>query len=117
MYIAHLEQGGGCDYTIGCGHKVVKLKATTPAEALAEVKRLVIGKYLPEDNCFEDGYWDERELQGVTLYEVSTVVKLPLKEWYQDAQNTLAGGKLKKKEEAELKEFERLQKKFAKTPI
>ena len=38
MFYAHVqEMGEGCDYTIGCGHRLVKLKATTREEAEREV--------------------------------------------------------------------------------
>lgn len=36
-YYAHLEQkGDGCDHTIGCGHALRRLKATTLEEARVE---------------------------------------------------------------------------------
>lgn len=41
MYALHMEQEGeGCDYSIGCGIQVVKLKATTLLEAREEVKQI-----------------------------------------------------------------------------
>jgi len=114
MFIAHLRQPSGCDYTIGCGHHIEKLKATTRAEALDEVKLLVIGKYLPKRNCFEEGYRGEQKLSSVTLYEISSEEQLPINDWYQDAEDLVAAGVEKKKEINDLKEFERLQNKFKK---
>ena len=114
MFIAHLQKSGGCDYTIGCGHKVESLKATTKTEAIEELKLIVVGEYLPEHNCFEEGYRGEQELSSVTLYEVSSVEKLPINVWYQEADNLVASGRQRAKENAEQKEYERLRAKFEK---
>jgi len=40
-YILVMQQGGGCDYTIGCGTKVVTLDSTTPEDAVVEAERVV----------------------------------------------------------------------------
>ena len=40
-----LTQDGGCDYTIGCGVRIVKLEAQTLSEAKAEAKARMICDY------------------------------------------------------------------------
>ena len=37
-YFLFLNQGGGCDYTIACGEKLVSLEAETMEQAKEEVK-------------------------------------------------------------------------------
>jgi len=40
-----LTQDGGCDYTIGCGVRIVKLEAETLLAAKAEAKAIMIHDY------------------------------------------------------------------------
>jgi hypothetical protein len=45
MFIAYLHQPGGCDYTIGCGNKLVSLTAKTVEEARKELSDLIKENY------------------------------------------------------------------------
>lgn len=38
MLLAVIKQEGGCDYSIGCGIRVLELKSGTLAEAVLEVE-------------------------------------------------------------------------------
>jgi len=45
MFIAHVKEcGEGCDYTIGCGHRLITLLANTKEEAIAELKKIYNGR-------------------------------------------------------------------------
>ena len=112
MFILHLDQSGGCDYTIACGQLLTTLKATTKADALAESARIIVGEYNPEHNCFEDGYRGERQLRTATLYEVASEERLDVITWYRESENLIKDAKERKKEAKEREEFERLRKKF-----
>ena len=69
QFKAHLYQTGGCDYTIGCGHIVVDLEATTFPEAEKELT---------------EEYTDELALEGATLFEVKTTFEVPVNQIYEE---------------------------------
>ena len=88
MFIAYVKQTGeGCDYTIDCGKTLWKLEARTRSEALEELKRKVIGKWLPEYKEYEGGCWGDSELACLTLFEIVDEEEIPLKQWYSDAKD------------------------------
>jgi hypothetical protein len=116
MFYAHVQQGGpGCDYTIGCGHKLVPLKAATLVEAEREIM---------VDDAEGDGVGygtphyltGEGDLAAVTILEVTRVHEVSLNVHRSDLQRRQAADAAAKKEAAELVEFERLQKKFGAKP-
>lgn len=113
MFIAYAKQEGeGCDYTIGCGQILWKLKAQSYEEAIEELKSTVIGKWLPEFCEYEEGYWEDFKLESVTLYEVNKKEEVPINKWYSDALMKIKQEKNKVNEEYEKIEFERLKAKF-----
>lgn len=65
-YIAVLKQSGGCDYTIGCGIEVIEIDETERSGALDKLDEIV------------DDYKDTDGLESITLYEISSVVNVPL---------------------------------------
>ena len=108
MFMAYLTQRGeGCDYTIGCGRKMVNLKAKTREDAIKEVEALING------TNDEGGYSDDSELSKCVLIE-GTQEDMPLKKWYKEIEDEEKQAQTKEKEDKERAEFERLQKKFAK---
>ena len=110
MFIAHVKEcGEGCDYTIGCGHRLITLQATTKEEAIIELKNSIMG----EDDDDEYGLYCY-DLEKITLYEVKEVTSMPIAEWYIDKKNAEEEELANQKEQEELKELERLQKKYGK---
>lgn len=72
FYVLLTGEGDGCDYTIGCNKNFSKLKATTLAEAEAEVDKIV-GDY------YGDNYTEPRiaeaiiiETLNVTSFDIAT---------------------------------------------
>ena len=113
-YIAHVvQEGESCDYMISCGETVWELEAENENAALIELKQRIIGVWDAAFNVYEDGYWNEDELERVTLFEVNKEISLPIKEWYRAARkyekNQIAA---KTQEDKERKEYERLKAKF-----
>jgi hypothetical protein len=114
MFYAHLKQTGeGCDYTIGCGHKLVLLKAKTLMEAEREIMA-----YDGDGEGYGGPYYltGEGKLESVTILEVTKVHKVPLNVYRDNLQRHEEAKAAAKKEAAELVEFERLQKKFGAKP-
>jgi len=105
MYYAYFEQENGCDYTIACGKRLDKLKATNLSEAQEEVQKLLLENYYPGS---------EMEVIRVTIIESITVLKLNVDEIYENMKTA----KQKQKEEEirakELADLERLKKKYEK---
>ena len=112
MFYAHVEEmGEGCDYTIGCGHRLVKLKATTREEAEREV--------MQDDSEGEGRYFGshwylfgERTLRAVTLLDVRETYGVDLEKHRAAYRDASALGERAAKEAAERAEFARLKAKF-----
>lgn len=104
-YIAVLTQGGGCDYTIGCGVKVKALRATSLEAARDEVVSLIENDY---------GTGIEQRIEGVTLYETTAKSPIDIQAVYaQIAAKQKAEEEEEEEEEKEERaEFARLSKKY-----
>lgn len=100
-YKAYLFQEGGCDYTIGCGCKVVDIKATTMEEAKKEILEII-------------DYYSIDNLDSVEIYEISEVFEVDLDEIKNNIEKEEDNIKFMQKELEELKEFERLKNKYGK---
>lgn len=60
-YYAHLQQNGeGCDYTIGCGHALRRLKATTLEAAKVEA-------VAHDDAANEEAYTFESRIESLEM--------------------------------------------------
>ena len=113
MFIAYVEQHEGCDYTIACGKVIIGLKSTNKEDALKELKEMIIGKYDKKENNFENGMiCCEGGLDRVTLYEVSSSEKIPLKDWIKESKKIISDADEKEQLSNEKAEYERLKKKF-----
>ncbi len=112
MFIAHVKQAGGCDYTISCGETLWQLKAKTYDEAIEELKSKIIGKMEMPDCRYFEGYWGESILSSVTLFEVSDEKIVPIDEWYTEATKRTEEAKVELKEAEEKAELERLKRKY-----
>ena len=102
-FLAIWRQDGGCDYTIGCGIEAVTLEASD-----LEGARHKVLVQLVDNDC--DEMIDS--IKSVTIYEVSSSIRLEPKEW-----NPLRDAAKKTAEAAEttrreLAELERLKAKY-----
>lgn len=102
-YKAYLNQGGGCDHTIGCGIVVVDLEATNYDDAMTELVLLIKEDYNPDS---------ERDLESAELYEIEKVEDINVKEIYQWMEDQEERQQLIDKEVMDKVEFERLKSKF-----
>jgi len=103
IYYAHLDQGGeGCDYTIGCGHALRKLKADSLDAARAEVEALISEDYSSEMT----------EVAHVKILEVATVLELDVAAHYQPLKEKRQVAEEARRLKSEREEFERLKQKF-----
>lgn len=118
-FLVHVEQGGGCDYTIGCGHDVQEYEADTRAEVVAAVKLRWFGlqgtapvqtvgeddqDYVEEDRGRADGI----HVQSITIYEITNPLSLNVQDEY-----ALMGARKQATEQAQVAakeeaEFQRL---------
>lgn len=109
-YIAHVvQEGEGCDYMISCGETVWELEAENENEALIELKERIIGVWDADFYMYHGGYWDEDELESVTLFEVSKEISLPIKQLYNEATQYEKNQIAAKTQDKERKEYERLK--------
>jgi hypothetical protein len=104
MFIAVLKQcGEGCDYTIGCGVKVVELQACTWDEAKVEARHALAEDYSQAyDHC----------LEGFTIFEVSSRFDVPVNAWYADISREEADRNAGREKEKRRLEYERLKREF-----
>ena len=110
MYIAYVSQKNvGCDYTIGCGQTIWTLHSDCWNDAVAELRRMVIG--MP-DSDEHTGYWDEKKLGKVVLYEVSCVKEMPLDVWYKEGHEAIVKLEHRICEEVERTVYEKLKAKY-----
>jgi len=70
-YGVHYYQSGGCDYTIGCGHRFIILPdtVTTMEQAEAYVKS-------EGDDDYSLGYFGVDRIDSATIVEISQSIKV-----------------------------------------
>lgn len=109
IYYAHLDQGGeGCDYTIGCGHELRKLKTTgTMDEAEAELRALIVGEYTSETRTLAHA-------KILAVAETREVDMNDMKSIYKEVERKNAEAEIVRQEKSEREQFEALKKKFEK---
>lgn len=107
LYFAYLiQKGEGCDYTIGCGRQLLRLRAANHPDAVKELKTRILDK--------EEGYQDERKLAGVDLLEVITETNIPIEEWYQEIERAKINRERQQQEETERATLAKLKAKYEK---
>lgn len=114
------RQGGGCDYTIGCGIKVSVVECES-MEALLE-KTHAKALSTEDDEEYDElaemaGSWlasHESSRESVSIYEIAEHRCIPLNEWKNEKKKLQEEAKDKALEAKERAELERLQKKFKK---
>lgn len=103
-YIGYLNQGGGCDYTIGCGETIINIKADSIDEAVNKLYEKIKESYSHED----------RRLEYAQLFEVNSIVDLNLTEIYEKIDLQEKQRIAFEREQREMLEFERLKSKYGK---
>ncbi|KKN65748.1 hypothetical protein LCGC14_0478870 [marine sediment metagenome] len=105
-YWVILRQMGGCDYTIGCGVCVDKIKAKTIEDAVEYILEEYVGGYQNGEGCPDD----------IELLEVTRHIDMhmPLIRAQDLLQRKLEEKRKCKAEEAERAEYKRLKEKFDK---
>ena len=93
-FIALLEQGQGCDYTIGCGKEWIEFDSLNNETALAYLKETIKEEYS----------YSERRLSTIKLIGVSFIADINAKEIYTeiDKENLIAELEEKETQEREL---------------
>jgi len=99
-FLASLFQSGGCDYTIGCGHKTELFEAINKEDAVQKAKEL----------CAQ--YTGESRLSGMTIYEVLWSDNIDVDAVYFELNENKKKEAALKKEESERQEYERLKAKY-----
>jgi hypothetical protein len=102
-YIAVLTQEGGCDYTIGCGVKIKRLRATSLEAAMAEVESIIENDYGASPEC---------RIDGVTLYETTACSTVNIQAVYAQIAAKQKAEEDAEEEDEERAEFERLSQKY-----
>lgn len=100
QYAVYLEQDGeGCDYTIGCGSKLVMLDAKTAEDAIEECRR-----FIPAEHTHES------EIKSATLVLVGG--KLPVGDWYAEVAQRKEAEQAKADEDKERAKLAELSAKY-----
>lgn len=108
-YAFYVGKGEGCDYTIGCNQKFVKLESSNVEDALTEVENDIDESYGPSEYQ-PDGL----PFKSITVFEVSNYQIFDIKAHEESVRNMVLEATKEKEEEKERAEFERLSKKFSK---
>ena len=102
-YLAIVDQGGGCDYTIGCGVKNFIFEADGTIQAIEKLHELI------EDYIYSDDY----NIESVKMFELSTEIVVPLNGWRQERRRQEQQAESQKQLDKELREYARLKQKFS----
>jgi len=105
-YLLVMHQNGGCDYTIGCGTKVVELKATNPKRAWNEAVQIIDdhGGLDPSDN----------RVDTASFFTIADEVRLDMTYLKHQRQMQRLKEVEAKAEAEERANYERLKAKFGK---
>jgi len=102
-YKAYLKQEGeGCDYSIGCGQKLIDLKSITLKEAMIELIQIISREYMHP----------EYRLESVFIFEISNTIDMDIKSVYKKIEAFNKEDDNRLKEDAEKAEYERLKIKY-----
>lgn len=106
MYYLWLNQGGGCDYNIGCGQVLHPLKAKTIEEARKEIPEIF------EYYGMHDSDSDVR-IKNASI--VTIAEEFDVKAWLKKQDAKKSAVIMAAKESEEKAQYERLKAKFSKT--
>lgn len=108
-----IQAGEGCDYTIGCGYRVVEVEADSEKDARVKLsKALYLDSYIDRDSGEDPSYYIDGEgaLESVKIYKVAKEIDLmPLLEKAQERFNKAEEDEEKNKRR---EEYEKLRKEF-----
>ena len=108
-FYAHITQGGGCDYTIGCGQKFAPIHG---AKTIEEAVEKILD---PEDGyggSYRLGPNSEGSIDSITIYECSAPVEVDLEAARAELKRQDDEEAARKVEEKERVDFARLQAKY-----
>lgn len=103
-----MQQNGGCDYSIGCGIKIIRISGNSLEEATIAAKNF----FLSEDGSYYLTS-DESKISEACLVE-SNDEELPIHQWRGELNARKIEKEKKLQEAKELAELERLKKKYGK---
>lgn len=103
-FLLVMNQGGGCDYTIGCGINYRFTEADTLEQAMAAFKEEYTGIGNDEEEGILNPDTSERMWESAFVVTVSEQVEVPLSEWHLECY-----GALEAEENARLEKHERAQ--------
>jgi hypothetical protein len=110
-FLIHFHQLGGCDYTIGCGHRIRVIQADSMEDARTKVLKETFG--IPDDPEDDEDLMPSPDLLNqVTIYEVHDLMKLDVKALLKQRETNLSERRRLAAEAKEREDFERLKKKF-----
>ena len=98
FYLWMKQEGEGCDYTIGCGQKLIPLKASSSAEAVVEASLLIAD-------------YDYEELESALILQGGDIDMMPVVRELVFKKQEEASKLRRERKEAE---FERLKKELGK---
>ena len=105
-----IQEGEGCDYTIGCGIRVEPLLAASTSEALTEAERKIKGGD-------EGSQMLEGEYALSRAFVVSAYIDLPLDVWREERRLSKMRQKDRDAEAAERALLAKLQSKYVTRPV
>lgn len=101
-FVAYLQQGQGCDYTIGCGNLLWEVDMPSMETAVMEVVERIA------ESCSSP----ETRLQSCKVFQVIDEEDIDLKTLYNELNEQRRQREIVKIEEKEKQELERLSKKY-----
>ncbi len=105
-YIAILEQENGCDYTIGCGIKIIQLHSNNLEEAKADLKNILLRDNYLSENC------PETLISSAKLYEVSYLINFNIHDLINEKKEEQFIKDMSKQRDEELKLLSKLKAKY-----
>lgn len=118
QFLVHTQQNGGCDYTIGCGHRVDLITTESLGAAVEKVRQEWFGLRHetpsdPEDEF--DGRYTIRSGDGikkVTIYEIGAAVGMDVPGLFREVEARKAVKEKAKKEAMDMAQYEALKAQF-----
>lgn len=111
-FLLEVNQGNGCDYTIGCGLALVSFSADTIGDAVAMVRERRFSAEALDAGDDIACLLTSEDIVSARVYQVSAVQDLPLEEWDRDAELDELRREEAAADEAERLEYERLKAKY-----
>lgn len=114
-YFAYFkQQGDGCDYTIGCGQRLIELNGETYADAWNDFYKRFLDDYDPYfGNFWEEG--NENYMKSVVIYGISEIIPFDFESYGHSMANKKKIERDTKQERLDREEYERLKRKFGET--